>query len=143
MGLDTVEMVMAVEETFEIELSNEVAASCITPRLLIQAVAAQLQIADGPTPCLALLIFHRLRRAVIQTGGVARQDVRLDRLIGETLPPEAQRRQWQAVRELSCLREMPFWGLLGGARLARLRWGDVILKVAPYNATTLLGTRRP
>lgn len=43
MGLDLVEFVMSVEEEFELEIPNEIAASFVNPKTIIDYVASQVQ----------------------------------------------------------------------------------------------------
>lgn len=69
MGLDGVEYVMAIEEYFEISISDEAAAELRTPRDVVAYLMSAVRVAeDGP--CLTQRAFYRLRRAVADELGV-------------------------------------------------------------------------
>ena len=74
MGLDTVELVMAVEERFAIEIPDEVAATLETVGLLHNFVVSQLQ-------CRSLLpvdeagVFAQLRDIICEQTGVGRDRI--------------------------------------------------------------------
>jgi hypothetical protein len=61
--MDGVELVMAFEEAFGIDIPDEVAPGMITPRDTIDYVATQLAAAPADR-CLTQPIFYRLRRGV-------------------------------------------------------------------------------
>ena len=61
MGLDGVEIVMRTEETFGIEIPNEVAARLLTPAALVDYVAANVPL-KATEECLSQQTFYRLRR---------------------------------------------------------------------------------
>jgi hypothetical protein len=68
MGLDTVELVMAFEEAFRIDIPNAVASEMITPRHTIDYVASRLGTAPADH-CLTQQIFYRLRRGLRAESG--------------------------------------------------------------------------
>lgn len=75
MGLDLVEMVMAVETEFGLAIPDEEASGLETPGLLHAYVCRRL--AEMPATCPSQAAFHRLRRGLAQFG-VERSAVRLD-----------------------------------------------------------------
>lgn len=87
MGLDTVELVMAVEEQFAIEIPDEVAATLETVGLLHEFVVSQLQ-RRSLLPIDAAAVFSKLRDVICEQTGVERgrivpdayfvKDLRLD-----------------------------------------------------------------
>ena len=60
MGLDGVE-IMRTEETFGIEIPDEVGARLLTPAALVDYVAANVPL-NATEECLSQQVFYRLRR---------------------------------------------------------------------------------
>ena len=130
MGLDGVELVMAVEETFGISISDADAGSLVTPGMLIDCVAGKLKLADQAV-CQSQRAFYLLRRAFMAEFGLMRQQVTLDTPLCTVFPlgdivavwirikEKVQARSWPSLSRptwmqagLWCL----FWlGLAGGA----------------------------
>ena len=75
MGLDTVEIVMAVEEAFHIELNDSEAEKPHTPRQLIDLVLRKAAHANSDI-CLTQRSFHLLRRILIQSCSFHRNQIR-------------------------------------------------------------------
>lgn len=67
--MDTVELVMGFEDAFGIAIPDEEAARLMTPRLVLQHVAARVPVvrADG---CLTQRTFYQLRRGIRAAGVV-------------------------------------------------------------------------
>jgi acyl carrier protein len=68
MGLDTVELVMAIEEHFGIDIPNEDAAKLVTVRDVHAYVVAQLQ-RQGRAPVHSQ-VFEELRAIIAEQGGL-------------------------------------------------------------------------
>lgn len=62
MGLDTVELVIEVEESFGISIGDEDAPGIVTVGDLFEYVLER--VGSRPTLCLTSLAFYRLRRAI-------------------------------------------------------------------------------
>lgn len=97
MGLDSVELVLAVEEEFDLTISDAEASRCRTPGDLIAIVADRMLPARRPT-CRSQAAFHRLRRSLGSVLGVQRNAVRLDSPINDWLPGHARQRTWNQLR---------------------------------------------
>ena len=99
MGLDAVELVMAVEEKFGISISDEEASNALAVGDLEKLVRAKIDIADADS-CLSQRAFHLIRSRAITQFGVSRRDVRPDTPL-ETLIPHSDRvenwRQFQVA----------------------------------------------
>jgi acyl carrier protein len=93
MGLDGVELVMAVEERFGIEISDEEAPKLRTPALLTEFVAKKLD-AQKSEHCATQRAFCRLRRAAMETFQIRRKQVRTDTRLEELFQPENRRELW-------------------------------------------------
>ncbi len=77
MGLDSVELVMAIEEEFDIELSNEVVSTILTVRHLRDAVATELARLHRPVENPDAL-FEKLRDMIAKQAGIQPDRVVLD-----------------------------------------------------------------
>ena len=64
MGLDIVEFVMAVEESFDIRIPDRVAERIRTPRMLIDYVRTQLPASPSGRTCHTQRAFYAIRRAL-------------------------------------------------------------------------------
>lgn len=72
MGLDAVEIVMAVEDAFDIRIENSEAEIIRTPRQLIDLVWSKVAHADSAT-CLSHRAFNRLRELLIRRCALPRR----------------------------------------------------------------------
>lgn len=97
MGLDSVELVMAVEEDFDITLSDAEASQCRTPGDLIEVVCRLVGQVEHPT-CRSQRAFHRLRKALGSVLGIPRDEVRLDSRLDALLPDRDRRERWDQLR---------------------------------------------
>jgi acyl carrier protein len=74
MGLDAVEIVMAVEEAFDLRIEDAEAAKILTPRQLIDLV--QSKVAGATTSvCLTQRAFNLLRKSLLRHGGWKRSEI--------------------------------------------------------------------
>lgn len=102
MGLDTVELLLDVEECFGVTITNESAAQLSTPRMLADHVAELLAIRSpegdsaSADACLGQRAFYRLRRILIAETGLSRNALRPDTPLAEVIPD----RRWAAWRRL-------------------------------------------
>jgi acyl carrier protein len=98
MGLDTVELVMEVEETFHIQIPDADASKLETVGMLCDYVAEHAELTQG-TACLSSRGFYQLRRALMNVLGVPRYAVRLDMPLNALLPIQNRRRKvWRNLR---------------------------------------------
>jgi len=101
MGLDSVEIVMNLEESFGISIADQDAAELRTPRMIVDFFTNKLGGIDGPTrSCFTLRAFHRLRTSIISAAGVKRDQVRLDVCLKDLTGPD-WRRTMEKVRSIS------------------------------------------
>ena len=114
MGLDLVELTVAVEESFGVKIPDEDAQRLQTPRAWIDYLRRRLP-ADGRGGCLSQRAFSELRQA-LRTLGVADADrLRPDTPLADLLVSRRRRFLWQELgREL-------------GVPLPELRRGLVLL----------------
>ncbi len=96
MGLDGIELIMAIEEQFGIELSDDEAVETSTPADLIAVILNKVQMADSAT-CMTRRAFYALRRALVQCCDRKRAEITPTAPL-ETLLPRPQRRQhWERL----------------------------------------------
>ena len=93
MGLDSVELVMAVEEKFGITISDEEACSISTVGDLHQCVVNKLNMADKSS-CFSQRAFHLLRRHALSQFGIPRRSFRPDTELDTIVPKAKRREQW-------------------------------------------------
>jgi hypothetical protein len=75
MGLDSVKLVTAVEETFDIEIADEEATSVRTVGDMLELVVSKLQTAEKST-CQSQRAFHILRRDALELFDIPRRQFR-------------------------------------------------------------------
>jgi len=80
MGLDGVEIVMTVEETFDIVIEDSEAEKLVTPGLLIELVLSKVG-RTSHTACLTQRAFHRLRASLMRHLGFKRNRIRPEVLL--------------------------------------------------------------
>jgi len=95
MGLDTVELLLAVEDTFQIHIEDEEAGRVATVDDLHQLVLSKLV---GPSACLTSIAFYRTRRAFVDSLGIDRHQVRTWTLLELLLPREGRREKWRRIQ---------------------------------------------
>ena len=99
MGLDGVELVLAVEEEFGISIADEDAENLQRPRQLADYVSAKLNVKDNQGQrCLSQMAFYRLRAALVSQLGCSRQDIKPETEL-RTLFNHDVRRQWRLLGE--------------------------------------------
>jgi acyl carrier protein len=96
MGLDAVEIVMAIEEAFDIQIEDSEAEQLLTPRDVIDLVALKTS-GSHATDCLTQRAFNRLRSGFIQHGGQIRAKIKPKAKIGELISRDRRR---QIIRQI-------------------------------------------
>jgi acyl carrier protein len=108
MGLDSVELVMAVEEGFGVTFSDADAASCLTPAMLIDSVVAKIQMSEERS-CVPQRAFYLLRKISIKILGVSRKSIIPEADFRRLLDGKNQKDVW---RELKAELQARSWPLL-------------------------------
>lgn len=127
MGLDTVELVMQVEETFQLEIPDRDAEQLVTVGQLYEYVRRRVP-RDGA--CVTRHVFYRLRAAL-------RVRCRPDEILESLVPANDRPRAWtrlasKAVLQIPALRR-PEWVFTTGVTICAL--GAVGALVAALGAT--------
>lgn len=102
MGLDTVELVMEVEDSFGISIDDADAPGISTVGQLFDYVLER--IADRPSTCLTSFAFYRVRRALLNQGACRKQDVRPGADAAAFFPKETRRGRWRETERATGLR---------------------------------------
>ena len=108
MGLDLVEFVMTVEESFQIAIPDEDAQRMFTPGDVVNYVLARV----GETPsqaCLEQRAFYKLRRATVQAFAQPRSAIKPGTRWDDVLPPRQRRRNWHLLHQAT---GTPHWSRL-------------------------------
>ena len=108
MGLDGVELIMAVEEEFSVEISDANAEKIRTPQDLIDIICAKMAAADKPgRVCQSQHSFYRLRRALCTQTGQPRKTVTPATPLTDLLPVDMRDPSWRKLREAVQAEEWP------------------------------------
>jgi acyl carrier protein len=102
MGLDFVEVILAVEDAFGFAIPDEDASSFETVGRLYEWVLAH-RLCEKRDACLCSMTFYKVRRAMMSVLHVARNDVRPSTELA-LLIPKHRRRVWRALQAASGLR---------------------------------------
>jgi len=143
MGLDIVEFIMEVEESFGVSIPDNAAQELTTPGRVIDYLHAQLpQAASGP--CISQRAFYMLRRAIAETADVPRSLIHSNTVVGTILPNEDGRRLWNSLHTRFDLPKR-HWPRIGQywSRSRQIREG--VMAMVTYRAKSLFGdawTRR-
>jgi hypothetical protein len=113
MGLDAVEIVMAIEEAFDIQIEDSEAEYLFTPRDVINLVALKTS-GSQSTDCLIQRAFNRLRSGLIRHGGRKRAEIKPKAKIGQLI---TRGRRRQIIRQI--LDEI---GVAADPRFVRPSW---------------------
>jgi acyl carrier protein len=127
-GLDTVEIVMEIEEAFSITIPDDEASRMVTVGDVFDYIVAKTNVPKQPAVCLSAIAFYSIRRAVMTLGATKRLRPRDSTLT--VLPDSKRRRYWAELQEKSELRLPP---------LRRPRWLVAICKLAVIACSVYFG----
>jgi len=96
MGLDGVELVMAVEEEFQIAISDSEANECSTVRKLVELVHSRLR-HSSTDPCPSQHSFYLARQKLISILHTPRQKIKPETKLDEIIPKKHRKRLWSEV----------------------------------------------
>lgn len=107
MGLDTVELVMRIEETFGVEIPDEVASRLVTPDDVADYIMTRVRVSEESLPCLTQKAFQLLRRSFTRTLHTPRRAFRPDTPLKTLLPDDSPRDAWERVGRDAGLKAWP------------------------------------
>ncbi|MEO8658948.1 MAG: hypothetical protein ABI693_10780 [Bryobacteraceae bacterium] len=98
MGLDIEELILAVEDGFQIHIADEEAKAVSTAGDLYTLVVSKLKGKDSGR-CLTSAAFYRTRRGIIDALSLERKDVRPSTPLNVILPEENRRETWRRIQD--------------------------------------------
>lgn len=107
MGLDGVEIVLAVEEAFGIAIPDADAAEMITPAMMIAYVQEAVGSRADTKACISQRAFHRVRAGLIKATGVERSMVTLDTKIKTLFSGPRRSEMWKAFQDHTAIGALP------------------------------------
>lgn len=107
MGLDSVELILSIEEEFGIEFPDEVLDKITTVGQIYDYLREQLRSIPSST-CFTQRLFYRLRRAIMQTYSIPRDVITLDMKLSEWMPMEESEEGWPYVQVTTGLEGLEF-----------------------------------
>jgi hypothetical protein len=108
MGLDLVELVIRVEETFGIQIPDRVACELDTPRKVADFVLSQVEESPVALPCMSQKSFHLLRRQFTQHLSLSRTQFRVDSFLKEIVPGEpGEDEVWKRIGTSLAVKKWP------------------------------------
>lgn len=113
MGLDSVELVMSVEEAFGIELRDEEVTGTDTPRMVIDLIFSKLKTAEEGI-CRSQRAFYVIRRTLLGRLDLDRKAIRPDAELRNLIPGSDEKQTWEEIRVALGARSWP--------RLVRPAW---------------------
>lgn len=149
MGLDAVELVMAVEEKFGIAITDEEATRTLTVGDLKRLVRSKVDTVTGED-CLSQRAFYLIRSSAMSLFDVPRRSVRPDTPLDDVVPGAARRERWQQLQSSLGVAELPYLirpysvrliiAILILATLVVTTWYGAVVHPAVFGYWLLTGT---
>lgn len=100
MGLDYVELVIAIEDRFGIHIPDEEAGSARTIGDLYAIIMAKIapEPTAGPRRCLTSAAFYRTRRGILDSLGLSRREIRPSTPLAPIMPWSRRNRFWKNIQ---------------------------------------------
>lgn len=105
MGLDGIELVIRVEESFGIKIADEEASRCETVGQLYEVVLKKISTPDQ-NKCLTAIMFYKIREIFVAYGNCLRKAVRPDARLEDLVPKKTRRKFWNRISNHSGM-ELP------------------------------------
>lgn len=99
MGLEAVELVMEIEDAFDIKLTDEEATNAITVGDLYDCILAKIGKDRIGQCCATQKVFHVLRRSMVSVIGTDRKVIKPKTLTPKIIPKKDRRLLWQKLSE--------------------------------------------
>jgi hypothetical protein len=106
MGLEGIELMMALEEGFGVTIADEEAGMCVSPAEVIELIFGKLRASDERT-CVSQRAFYLLRRGLTRTLGVSRRKVVLTADIRSFTADRSEREIWHDLKTSVQARSWP------------------------------------
>lgn len=99
MGLEGVELLMNLEEAFGVEITDEEATNCKTPRMVIDLIVSKLH-ATQERVCRSQRAFYVVRRCLVGAFGLDRKSITPDTRLRDILPESRQKELWEQFKNV-------------------------------------------
>jgi acyl carrier protein len=96
MGLDAVELIMAIEEEFQIAISDSEAAECTTVQDLVELIFSRVRQAGG-AQCPSQQCFYLVRKKLSDTLGIQRRAIKPETKLEQIIPKENREKVWGEI----------------------------------------------
>jgi acyl carrier protein len=103
MGLDLVETIMEIEDSFGVEITDEEASRMTTVGDLFGAITSKLTLKQDAGPCASMRAFHALRKTLLAETDLKRRDLRPGAALASLFPITSRIPSWTRVRKASSL----------------------------------------
>jgi len=97
MGLDAVELILAVEDAFQIHIADDESGNVLTVGDLHNLVVSKLQGQESKR-CLTSAAFYGTRRGIVDTLRIDRREVRPATPLEVILPRNSRREKWGSIQ---------------------------------------------
>lgn len=125
MGLDGVELLMALEEAFGVEIKDDEAVKAVMPKLVIDLIYAKVRHADQKV-CPSQRAFYVLRKACVRQLGANRKTFSPDTRIRSIIFPAREAIDWKTLQSVVDARRWP--------ELDRPQWLQHVLRMLAVGA---------
>ena len=105
MGLETVELLMSIEEEFGIHIDDDVATSMTTPEEVANYVYSRVRKSEKD-PCLSQKGFYKLRKIISETFNINRNKIKPDTELRELLGDNIKR-DWKLLKLSIDVKDFP------------------------------------
>ena len=95
MGLDSVEVVIQLEQTFDVQISDREAEGLRTPRQTMELVGLKLGVTDALVPCPVLRAFRLVRHGLREAAGDPGLRVRSSDRVGHFYRQRGKKEFWE------------------------------------------------
>lgn len=137
MGLDSVELIFAVEDAFQIHL-DDAEVSCVATVGDLHALVQSKLRQSGVKRCLTSVAFYRIRRAMVDVLGVDRRAIKPATRLDDLFPKAERVERWNQVRRRLGLK-MPSLRHPAWLEMSFLAGGIALLAVAAIYAGLAAG----
>ena len=96
MGLDGVEMLMAIEDEFQIVITEEEIYYCTTPKKMCTVIWSKLR-QSKKSHCPSQHGFYSVRNAILKNTEVQRKDIRPKMELNRVLPVKNRKEKWEKI----------------------------------------------
>jgi acyl carrier protein len=129
MGLDSIELIITLEKTFGITMSDKEAFALVTPKDAVELIASKVKNIQD-THCLNQPAFYFLRKIAIESCGMTREELKTSSNIAELVPKKKHAMLWGKLQQETMIREEGWPSLSRPTWIINLIWTCVLISVS-------------